>query len=168
MQSPRDGAGREVLQATHELLAAVGTLDFEAYEQLSDATLTCFEPDTKGHLVEGIPFHKVRWLAAPVPARACRRPQLHTRLCTLPNAPRASQYVIDFAKKAHKESAAPPSQNTIVSPHVRMLGENAAVVAYVRVTQSGEKLSTCQETRVWQRGADRVWKNVHIHRSSNL
>ena len=47
----------EVLQATHELLAAVATTDYAAYEMLSDATLTCFEPETKGHLIEGKPHN---------------------------------------------------------------------------------------------------------------
>ena len=78
------------------------------------------------------------------------------------------KYFFDLGRKAATSAAAPPKQNTIASPHVRMLGDNAAVISYVRVIQSGGDLATCQETRVWQRGPDRKWKNVHFHRSSNL
>jgi calcium/calmodulin-dependent protein kinase (CaM kinase) II len=57
---------------------------------------------------------------------------------------------------------------TISSPHVRLMGD-AAVIAYVRLTQrvggDGETTTSCsQETRVWQRVADR-WQHVHFHRS---
>mmetsp|Transcript_21358 Transcript_21358/g.53270 ORF Transcript_21358/g.53270 Transcript_21358/m.53270 type:complete len:131 (-) Transcript_21358:690-1082(-) len=128
-------AEEEVLQATHDLLAAVATTDYATYEKFSDSTLTCFEPETKGHLVEGLSFHK---------------------------------YYFDLARKANTSSGAPPKQNTIASPHVRLLGDSAAIISYIRVIQSGDSVTTCQETRVWQRGADQTWKNVHFHRSSNM
>ena len=58
---------------------------------------------------------------------------------------------------------------TLSSPAVRMLGEEAAVIAYVRLTQrvgSDNKSTTCstQETRIWQRIGG-VWKHVHFHRT---
>eukprot|EP00966_Prymnesium_polylepis_P074098 1719676-Prymnesium_polylepis.1 len=40
-----------------------------------------------------------------------------------------------------------------------MLSSDAAIVSYVRIIQSGGDVASCQETRVWQRGADRKWKN---------
>ena len=43
----------EVLRANDSLLAAIASMDFHAYEKASDSTLTCFEPETKGHLIEG-------------------------------------------------------------------------------------------------------------------
>jgi|OM-RGC.v1.029717020 Calcium/calmodulin dependent protein kinase II Association. len=62
----------------------------------------------------------------------------------------------------------PPSkvatQNTICSPHVRMLGRDHALVCYVRVTQSGGTVSTANETRLWKRVGG-GWKNIHFHRS---
>ena len=62
----------------------------------------------------------------------------------------------------------PPRNTTIVSPHVRLLGD-VAVVTYVRLTQSmdeaGHHTTTpAEETRVWQK-QDGVWKHVHFHRS---
>ena len=46
-----------------------------------------------------------------------------------------------------------PTQNIMASPHVRLLGDNAAVVSYVRITQRDGQVSTAQETRVWHRAA---------------
>lgn len=58
---------------------------------------------------------------------------------------------------------------TLSSPTVRMLGNDAAVIAYVRLTQrvgtdNRSVTSSTQETRVWQR-IDNAWQHVHFHRS---
>lgn len=58
---------------------------------------------------------------------------------------------------------------TLSSPHVRMLGDESAIIAYVRLTQrvapdGNSTTSSTQETRVWQR-IDGRWKHVHFHRS---
>jgi len=67
----------------------------------------------------------------------------------------------------------PPTRKlaTMSSPHVRMLGTDAAVISYVRLTQSldaagAPQTSKFEETRVWQR-IDGEWKHVHFHRSAN-
>lgn len=59
-------------------------------------------------------------------------------------------------------------QNSMCSPHVRIMGD-AAVVAYYRLTQgvdeAGQPYSKgTEETRVWQRQQGK-WKHVHFHRS---
>ena len=59
--------------------------------------------------------------------------------------------------------------NTICAPHVRPLGDDAAVISYVRLVQcvdSGGNAQThrFEETRVWQRRDDQ-WRHVHFHRS---
>lgn len=46
-----------VLDMTRQLLDAIAAGDWARYEELCDPTLTCFEPEAKGHLVEGLPFH---------------------------------------------------------------------------------------------------------------
>ena len=61
-------------------------------------------------------------------------------------------------------------QATICAPHVRLLGDSAAVVSYVRLVQSVDATGTphtsrSEETRVWQRQGG-AWKHVHFHRSS--
>ncbi|KAM9810074.1 calcium/calmodulin-dependent protein kinase type II subunit gamma isoform 6-T6 [Syngnathus typhle] len=60
-----------------------------------------------------------------------------------------------------------PVHTTILNPHVHLMGEDAACIAYIRLTQfmdgQGHPRS-CQseETRVWQR-RDAKWLNVHFH-----
>ncbi|XP_019750449.1 calcium/calmodulin-dependent protein kinase type II subunit gamma-like, partial [Hippocampus comes] len=60
-----------------------------------------------------------------------------------------------------------PIHTTILNPHVHMMGEDAACMAYIRLTQfvdaSGRpRSSQSEETRVWQR-RDGRWHNVHFH-----
>jgi calcium/calmodulin-dependent protein kinase (CaM kinase) II len=67
--------------------------------------------------------------------------------------------------------AATCRQVTMSQPHVRWLGSDAAVVSYVRLTQSVDEqgrpqTSRVEETRVWQRRAGQ-WKHVHFHRSAS-
>lgn len=62
-----------------------------------------------------------------------------------------------------------PRQTSLLNPHVRMLGDDGAVVCYTRLVQTldsdGNPISaTYEETRVWQR-QDGAWKHVHFHRS---
>ncbi|XP_028323643.1 calcium/calmodulin-dependent protein kinase type II subunit gamma isoform X16 [Gouania willdenowi] len=60
-----------------------------------------------------------------------------------------------------------PVHTTILNPHVHLIGEDAACIAYIRLTQymdgQGQPRS-CQseETRVWHR-RDAKWLNVHFH-----
>ena len=61
-----------------------------------------------------------------------------------------------------------PHQTTMVSPHVRLLGD-VAVVSYVRLVQrvvdgGGAATAASAETRVWQR-RDGRWRHVHFHRT---
>ncbi|XP_077350566.1 calcium/calmodulin-dependent protein kinase type II subunit gamma isoform X9 [Festucalex cinctus] len=60
-----------------------------------------------------------------------------------------------------------PVHTTILNPHVHMMGEDAACIAYIRLTQyldAQGRPRSCQseETRVWQR-RDAKWLNVHFH-----
>ncbi|XP_046993215.1 calcium/calmodulin-dependent protein kinase type II alpha chain isoform X8 [Schistocerca americana] len=61
--------------------------------------------------------------------------------------------------------------NTIIlNPHVHLLGDDAACIAYVRLTQYMDKQGQAhtqqsEETRVWHK-RDNKWQNVHFHRSS--
>ncbi|XP_077999528.1 calcium/calmodulin-dependent protein kinase type II delta chain-like [Glandiceps talaboti] len=62
------------------------------------------------------------------------------------------------------------SRSTVVNPHVILLGEDAASIAYVRLRQhmdeNGRPVTTqSEETRVWLK-KDAKWQNVHFHRSS--
>ena len=62
---------------------------------------------------------------------------------------------------------------SILNPHVILLGEFAAVIAYIRMTQFVDsngitKSTQCEETRVWQYFSnEKIWKCVHFHRSNS-
>ncbi|XP_047458787.1 calcium/calmodulin-dependent protein kinase type II subunit gamma isoform X21 [Mugil cephalus] len=60
-----------------------------------------------------------------------------------------------------------PVHTTILNPHVHLIGEDAACIAYIRLTQyidTQGRPRSCQseETRVWHR-RDAKWLNVHFH-----
>ncbi|XP_040293058.1 calcium/calmodulin-dependent protein kinase type II subunit gamma isoform X7 [Bufo bufo] len=60
-----------------------------------------------------------------------------------------------------------PIHTTILNPHVHVIGEDAACIAYIRLTQyidaQGRPRTTqSEETRVWYR-RDGKWLNVHYH-----
>ncbi|XP_075614701.1 calcium/calmodulin-dependent protein kinase type II subunit gamma isoform X8 [Balearica regulorum gibbericeps] len=60
-----------------------------------------------------------------------------------------------------------PIHTTILNPHVHVIGEDAACIAYIRLTQyidgQGRPRTTqSEETRVWHR-RDGKWLNVHYH-----
>uniref|UniRef100_A0A8C3E749 calcium/calmodulin-dependent protein kinase n=1 Tax=Corvus moneduloides TaxID=1196302 RepID=A0A8C3E749_CORMO len=64
-----------------------------------------------------------------------------------------------------------PIHTIILNPHVHLVGEDAACIAYIRLTQymdgSGmPKTMQSEETRVWHR-RDGKWQNVHFHRSGS-
>lgn len=53
-----DATVRELLQVTQRLLDSIAAADWRTYQELSDPTLTAFEPEARGQLVEGLPFHE--------------------------------------------------------------------------------------------------------------
>ncbi|XP_061566025.1 calcium/calmodulin-dependent protein kinase type II delta chain-like isoform X2 [Cololabis saira] len=63
-----------------------------------------------------------------------------------------------------------PIQTILLNPHVHLLGDEAACIAYTRLTQYMQghmpRTMQSQETRVWHRRGGR-WQNVHFHRSGS-
>uniref|UniRef100_A0A4W4EZ27 calcium/calmodulin-dependent protein kinase n=1 Tax=Electrophorus electricus TaxID=8005 RepID=A0A4W4EZ27_ELEEL len=62
-----------------------------------------------------------------------------------------------------------PVHTILLNPHVHLIGEDAACIAYIRLTQymdgSGRpRTMQSEETRVWHR-RDGKWQNIHFHRS---
>ncbi|TRZ22053.1 hypothetical protein HGM15179_004957 [Zosterops borbonicus] len=62
-----------------------------------------------------------------------------------------------------------PVHTTILNPHIHLMGDESACIAYIRITQyvdSGGIPRTAQseETRIWHR-RDGKWQIVHFHRS---
>ncbi|HEX3871761.1 MAG TPA: DUF4440 domain-containing protein, partial [Pirellulales bacterium] len=122
---------REILAANQRLLESIASADWNTYAELCDSTLSCFEPEARGQLVEGMAFHK---------------------------------FYFDLG------ASSGPRTTTMAGAKVRFLGNDAAIVSYVRLTQklgadASPTTAVVEETRVWQRQSGR-WKHVHFHRSS--
>ncbi|XP_075890002.1 calcium/calmodulin-dependent protein kinase type II delta 1 chain isoform X2 [Nelusetta ayraudi] len=64
-----------------------------------------------------------------------------------------------------------PIHTILLNPHVHLIGEEAACIAYIRLTQyiDGNGLPRTmqsEETRIWHR-RDSKWQNIHFHRSGS-
>ncbi len=123
---------QELLDLNQQLLDSIATCDWPAYCRLCDPTLSAFEPEARGHLIEGMEFH---------------------------------QFYFGLGKAEGLKNT------TIAAPRVRLLGNDAAVVTYVRLVQFVDdngipQTAKFEETRIWQRQEDE-WKHVHFHRSDN-
>lgn len=119
---------------TRKLLDSIAAGDWKTYTSLVAHDITCFEPEARGQLVEGLPFH---------------------------------EFYFKLGASGAKPACVP--MTTLASPRVRLLGDDAAVVATMRMVQkldeAGRPITTlCEETRVWQR-IEGEWKHVHFHRS---
>jgi len=132
-------AVEEILELTRRLLAAVAAGDWKSYCELVSDDITCFEPEARGYLVTGLPFHEF-YFRLPSPA-----------------------------SDGKPQPPAKPVTTTLTAPVVKLLAADVAVVAYVRLTQTlddaGKPVTrSSEETRIWQK-RDGHWKHVHFHRS---
>jgi calcium/calmodulin-dependent protein kinase (CaM kinase) II len=48
----------QLLALNQELLDSIAAADWQAYAELCHPSLTCFEPEARGNLVEGMEFHR--------------------------------------------------------------------------------------------------------------
>jgi hypothetical protein len=90
----------ELVKLNQQLLDAIATGDWDAYRSLVADDITCFEPEARGHLVQGLAFHEFY-----------------------------------FKLPGGKSSPAKHLTTTMVAPKVKLLSDNVALVAYVRLTQ---------------------------------
>jgi hypothetical protein len=68
-------AEAELIGLTERLLAAIATADWQTYQELCDPSLTAFEPEAAGQLVQGLEFHRFYFDLGGVKGR------FHTTLC---------------------------------------------------------------------------------------
>ncbi len=54
----RDAVTEELLQLNRRLLESIARADWATYEELCDPSLTAFEPEAHGQIVEGLAFHE--------------------------------------------------------------------------------------------------------------
>uniref|UniRef100_A0A4W4FVE1 calcium/calmodulin-dependent protein kinase n=1 Tax=Electrophorus electricus TaxID=8005 RepID=A0A4W4FVE1_ELEEL len=122
----------EIIKVTEQLIEAISNGDFESYTKMCDPSVTAFEPEALGNLVEGLDFHRF--------------------------------YFENLWSKNSK-----PVHTTILNPHIHLIGEEAACIAYIRITQYIDtngmpRTAQSEESRVWHR-RDGKWQIVHFHRS---
>ncbi|MEX0679597.1 MAG: DUF4440 domain-containing protein [Pirellulales bacterium] len=48
----------ELVELTRQLLDSIAAADWDTYSRLCDPALSAFEPEGRGHLVEGLEFHR--------------------------------------------------------------------------------------------------------------
>jgi hypothetical protein len=65
----------EILELTHKLLECIAKGDWESYQLLCDPAITCFEPEARSHLVEGLDFHRYYF------ALGARKTPVNTTIC---------------------------------------------------------------------------------------
>lgn len=51
-------ADEELLSHNQRLLECIAAADWQTYEELCDPSLTAFEPEGRGQLIEGLAFHR--------------------------------------------------------------------------------------------------------------
>ena len=49
---------QQLLDLNQRLLVSIVSGDWKTYESLCDSSISCFEPEARGQLVLGMPFHK--------------------------------------------------------------------------------------------------------------
>ncbi|XP_072232778.1 calcium/calmodulin-dependent protein kinase type II subunit delta isoform X1 [Leuresthes tenuis] len=64
-----------------------------------------------------------------------------------------------------------PIHTILLNPHVHLIGDEAACIAYIRLTQYIDgngmpRTMQSEETRIWHR-RDGKWQNIHFHRSGS-
>ncbi|MGH0117133.1 UNVERIFIED_CONTAM: hypothetical protein FKN15_029546 [Acipenser sinensis] len=52
------GRKQEIIKVTEQLIEAISNGDFECYTKMCDPSVTAFEPEALGNLVEGLDFHR--------------------------------------------------------------------------------------------------------------
>ena len=127
---------QEIIDLTQKLLDAIASGDWDTYTNLCDPSLTCFEPEAKGHLVHGMGFHKFYFDNKPEGSEEESAPAMNTTI--------SSPHV-----RIIGESVA-------VISYVRLIQKMHP--------QAGAITSKFEETRVWERRDDK-WIHVHLHRS---
>uniref|UniRef100_A0A915AB63 Calcium/calmodulin-dependent protein kinase type II n=1 Tax=Parascaris univalens TaxID=6257 RepID=A0A915AB63_PARUN len=67
---------QEIVRVTQQLLDAISCKDYDSYAKLCDPSMTCFEPEALGNLIEGMDFHKFYFDNS----AGIRGPKIHTTL----------------------------------------------------------------------------------------
>jgi ketosteroid isomerase-like protein len=66
----------ELLQLNRRLLESIDAADWNTYQELCDPSLTAFEPESRGQLVEGMEFHRFYFFS-----KGATKANANTTLC---------------------------------------------------------------------------------------
>ncbi len=127
-----------LINLTRALLDSITDGNWEVYEELCDPSLTCFEPEAQGQLVEGMGFHRFYF--------DLQRSSSQHGQCTPKNTTLASPHVRIMG-------------DTAVVSYVRLVQFLDA--------DGLPRTNSFEETRIW-RQLDNSWKHVHFHRSQSV
>ena len=137
MTAAETKTAQELIELNQKLLVAIASGDWQAYDELCDPSISCFEPEARGNLAIGMAFHKFYFdlpAGPPQPAKNVTMSQPHVRLMGDGSQPSAA--VVSYVRLVQSLDAAGNPQT-----------------------------SRFEETRVWQRIGG-AWKHVHFHRSA--
>jgi Calcium/calmodulin dependent protein kinase II association domain len=126
---------------TQKLLDSVVSGDYKTYQSLCADNLTCFESETDGHLVQGMPFHKF-FFDLPSDSK--------------PKAPPATVTMSGVHVRRLGDKAA-------VVAYVRF-NQSYTMSLDGKGMDGPLQITKACETRVWEE-IDGQWKHVHVHRS---
>lgn len=62
---------QELLALNQQLLDSITNADWKSYQSLCDPSLTCFEPEAQGQLIQGLPFHQYYFKLGAVKGEHC-------------------------------------------------------------------------------------------------
>lgn len=103
---------QEILHLTQQLLAAIASADWGRYEDLCDPSLTCFEPEAKGQLVEGLGFHRFYFQFGPAAEGH------HTALCSPRIRVAGDMAVIAYVRLNQRVKDGTPSESAVEETRV--------------------------------------------------
>jgi calcium/calmodulin dependent protein kinase II association protein len=66
-----DSVVKELLALNQQLLEAIVAADWDKYQDLCDSSLSCFEPEASGQLVQGLDFHHFYFKLGAVAGNHC-------------------------------------------------------------------------------------------------
>lgn len=143
-------AKQEIIRVTQQLLDCITFGDFDGYVKLCDPGMTCFEPEALGNLIEGS-FTLIIWLTQDLDNSSEKQnPASRNKARSRNERNEISgmefhKFYFDNAVAANRSSKS--THTTLLNPHVHLMGDEAACIAYVRLTQFVDKQGMA---RTWQ------------------